>query len=118
RDAGADRERSSRADGDLHRAIAEATHNPYLVDLSDWIRRTVSLGFRAEPYTPAIREQAVVEHGDLAEAVIAGSVDRAVAVAGHHFSLTEERLRELYERTRAIGAAQPGEGATAEARTP
>ena len=105
RDAGVDRERSSRADGDLHRAIAEATHNPYLVDTSDRIRQSVSLGFRAEPSSPAIRERAIVEHGELAEAVIAGSVDRAVAVAGHHFALTEDRLRALYERTRPAGGA-------------
>lgn len=35
RDAGTDREASGRADGALHRAIAEAAGNPYLVDLHD-----------------------------------------------------------------------------------
>lgn len=97
--AGDDREASSRADGALHRAIAEATGNPYLIDLSDRIRHAVSLGFRAEPYSPAIREQALVEHARLAEAVLAGEADRAAALAAHHFAITEERLRALYARS-------------------
>jgi DNA-binding FadR family transcriptional regulator len=101
RSAGDDREASSRADGELHRAIAEASHNPYLVDLSDRIRQQVSLGFRAEPYSAAIRQRAIGEHGVLAQAVLDGDPERAAAVAGHHFSITEERLRALYERTRA-----------------
>jgi GntR family transcriptional regulator, transcriptional repressor for pyruvate dehydrogenase complex len=102
RAAGDDRDASSRADGEVHRAIAEAARNPYLVDLSDRIRHAVSLGFRAEPYSPAIRERAVIEHGELADAVIAGEPGRAAAIAGHHFSITEERLRTLYERARAL----------------
>ena len=60
----------------------------------------MSLGFRAEPYSLSIRERAIVEHGDLAGAVLAGDADRAASVAAHHFGITEERLRALYERTR------------------
>lgn len=102
RSAGGDREASSRADGDLHRAVAEATGNPYLADLSDRIRQAVSLGFGAEPYSPSIRERAIHEHGELAEAVIAGDADAAAAIAGRHFGITEERLRALYERAREV----------------
>lgn len=98
RSAGNDRAASGRADGELHRAIAEATGNPYLVDLSDRIRQAVSLGFRAEPYSLAIREQAIVEHSALADAVIAGDPDRAADIAAHHFSITEKRLRALLAR--------------------
>jgi DNA-binding FadR family transcriptional regulator len=109
RNAGDDREASSRADGALHRAIAGAAHNPYLVDLSDRIRLQVSLGFRAEPYSPAIRQRAIVEHGELAEAVLRGDAERAAAIAIQHFAITEERLRALYERTRPAPAAGAAE---------
>jgi GntR family transcriptional repressor for pyruvate dehydrogenase complex len=97
--AGSDREASSRADGALHRAIAEATANPYLIDLSDRIRQGVSLGFRAEPYSPAIRAKALIEHAELTDAIAVGDVDRAATLAGHHFASTEERLREVYARS-------------------
>ncbi len=100
REAGDDREASSRADGALHRAIAEATGNPYLVDLSDRIRRAVSLGFQAEPYSPAIRRQAIVEHTELADAVLDGDAALAGSLASGHFAITEERLRALYARSR------------------
>ncbi|HSL33773.1 MAG TPA: FadR/GntR family transcriptional regulator [Candidatus Limnocylindrales bacterium] len=116
RAAGDDREASSRADGELHRAIAEAAHNPYLVDLSDRIRLQVSLGFGAEPYSSAIRQRAIGEHGELAQAVLDGDPDRAAAVAGHHFSITEERLRDLHERTRGADGAPPGPRGAADER--
>jgi GntR family transcriptional regulator, transcriptional repressor for pyruvate dehydrogenase complex len=99
RAAGDDRAASGRADGELHRTIAEATGNPYLVDLSDRIRHAVSLGFRAEPYSSAIREQAIVEHAALADAVIEGDPDRAADIAAHHFAITEKRLRALLARS-------------------
>ena len=99
RSAGDDRAASGQADGELHRAIAESTGNPYLEDLSERIRAAVSFGFRAEPYSRAIRRQAIVEHTALAEAVIAGDPERAADIAGHHFSITEERLRALLTRS-------------------
>lgn len=100
RDAG-DREASSRADGAFHASVAQATGNPYLVDLSDRIRQAVSLGFRAEPYTPAIRERAIGEHSQLAAAITDGRPDDAARIARRHFALTEDRLREVYRRAQA-----------------
>lgn len=100
RDAGEDREASGRADGALHLAIAEAAGNPYLVDLHERIRHAVSLGFRHEAFSTAIRERAIGEHAALAAAVIAGDEDRAATIAAQHFGITEERLRALYEQTR------------------
>jgi DNA-binding FadR family transcriptional regulator len=94
-----DRAASSAADGRFHVAIAEATGNPYLVTMSDRIRQAVSLGFRAEPYTPAIRERANREHAALAQAVVAGRGTAAADVARAHFSITEEVLRTLFQRT-------------------
>jgi DNA-binding FadR family transcriptional regulator len=111
RTAGDDREASGRADGALHRAIADAAGNPYLVDLHERIRHAVSLGFRYEAFSPAIRQRAIAEHTALAEAVIAGDADRAAAVAAQHFGITEERLRALYERTREAAGSPGGSGA-------
>jgi DNA-binding FadR family transcriptional regulator len=91
------------ADHALHQAIARATHNERLVDLSARIRREVGLGFDAEPYTPQMRQRALRQHPTLASAVIAGNASRAAIQAASHFSLTEGALAEvrarLYMRT-------------------
>jgi DNA-binding FadR family transcriptional regulator len=96
----ADRNASRLADHALHQAIARATHNARLVELSAGIRREVSLGFDAEPYTPQVRHRAMRQHPALAEAVIVGKPDRAAELAAQHFSLTEDMLRELHARIR------------------
>ncbi len=95
-----DRDSSHLADHALHLAIAKATHNERLVELSASIRREVSLGFDAEPYSPQVRQLAIEQHPSLADAVIAGDADRAAAMAAEHFSLTEDMLRELHARIR------------------
>jgi DNA-binding FadR family transcriptional regulator len=95
-----DRNASHLADQALHRAIAQATHNARLAGLSARIRREVSFGFDAEPYTPEVRRRAVHQHPELAEAVIAGDPGRAASLAARHFSLTEEMLTELHARIR------------------
>ncbi|HTG47456.1 MAG TPA: FadR/GntR family transcriptional regulator [Actinomycetota bacterium] len=100
-DAGTDREASRAADEAMHAAIATATGNPYLVSLSAQIRRQISLGFGAEPYSPEIRARAVKDHTALAEAVIAGKATTAVRVAERHFRLTETVMRELVTRISA-----------------
>jgi DNA-binding FadR family transcriptional regulator len=86
------------ADHALHQAIARATHNSRLVDLSARVRREVGLGFDAEPYTPQMRRRALRQHPTLAEAVIAGDADRAARLAESHFSLTDAMLAELRAR--------------------
>ena len=95
RDAGTDREASRAADEALHAAIAHATQNPYLENLSAMIRSEISLGFGAEPYSAQIRERAIEHHATLADAVIDGDADAAATVARSHFALTESVLREL-----------------------
>jgi GntR family transcriptional regulator, transcriptional repressor for pyruvate dehydrogenase complex len=94
----ANRDASRLADHTLHQAIARATHNSRLVELSARIRREVGLGFDAEPYTPKMRRRALRQHPTLAEAVIAGEADRAAHLADNHFSLTEDTLAELRAR--------------------
>ncbi len=98
RDAGDDREASRAADEALHAAVARATHNPYLVHLSDRIRRDISLGFGAEPYSREIRARALESHAALVGAVETGAADRAAEVAELHFALTETTVRALMER--------------------
>ena len=93
-----DRDTSRLADAARHRAIAQATHNPRLTALSARIRREVSFGFDAEPYSPEVRRRAVRQHPELAEAVIAGDAALAASLAARHFSLTEDLLRELHAR--------------------
>ncbi len=100
RGAGDDREASRVADGDLHASVATATHNAHLRNLSEQIRREISLGFGAEPYSRTIRAKAVTDHAKLAEAVIAGRAPTAARIAAAHFRLTEETVRELRERVR------------------
>lgn len=99
--AGDDRGASSAADQSLHLAIARATQNPYLAELSLQARRQVSLGFGSEPYSPQVRSRALEQHPRLAEAVIEGDAERAAALAQEHFSLTESMVRDLVARIRA-----------------
>jgi GntR family transcriptional regulator, transcriptional repressor for pyruvate dehydrogenase complex len=95
-----DRDASRLADHALHEAIARATHNARLAELSAQSRREISFGFDAEPYTPEVRSRALHQHPSLAEAVITGDSTVAAQLAAEHFSLTEEMLRELYARTK------------------
>ncbi|MFC5501460.1 FadR/GntR family transcriptional regulator [Lysinimonas soli] len=94
-----DRDASRLADLEVHQAIAAATQNPQLAELSLRIRHQVSLGFEAEPYNPTVRAAAVQQHAELARAVIEGRGDDAAEIADTHFSLTADILRELHART-------------------
>ena len=85
---------------DAARHVAHAAHNGRLVELSARIRREVSFGFDAEPYSAEVRRRAVHQHPELADAVIAGDAATAASVAAQHFSLTEDLLRELHARIR------------------
>lgn len=99
-EAGNDREASRAADQAVHAAIATATRNPYLANLSAQVRREISLGFGAEPYSPKIRAAAIRDHTRLAETVIAGDQAAASRIASRHFRLTETVLRDLVSQVR------------------
>src|SRR4029453_17089797 len=103
--AGDDREASRAADQAVHAAVAKATRNPYLANLSGQIRRQISLGFGAEPYSREIRRHAVKDHTALAEAVIDGRGPAAARVAEGPFRVAETVLRRLMSR---IGELAPG----------
>lgn len=100
--AAPDREASRAADQALHEAVAGATQNPYLANLSSLIRSEISLGFGAEPYSAEIRAKAVKGHTRLARAIAAGDPAAAARVAGTHFRLTESVVRELKSRINAV----------------
>ena len=106
--AGADRDSSRMADLALHRAIADATHNPHLTSLSLSIRHDISFGFEAEPYSPEVRGRALHQHPVLAQAVIDGHPDQAATLAAEHFSLTESMLRGLHARVMLRAGTPPG----------
>lgn len=106
-DRAPDREASRLADSAVHQAIARAAHNGRLLELSARIRREVSFGFDAEPYSPEVRRRAIHQHPELAEAVIAGDSATAASVAAQHFSLTEDLLRELHARIRLRTEGDP-----------
>jgi GntR family transcriptional regulator, transcriptional repressor for pyruvate dehydrogenase complex len=101
RAAGKDREKSRAADEALHMAVARASHNAYLLALSSRMREEIGLGFSAEPYNAAIRRAALIDHGELAEAIMARDVERAGSVADRHFTLTERAIRDLASRVDA-----------------
>jgi DNA-binding FadR family transcriptional regulator len=99
-----DREASRAADQALHAGVARAAQNPYLLLLSGQIRRELSLGFGAEPYSAEIRARALDDHASLVAAIAACNPDHAAGTATEHFSLTETRLRDL--RARIGGTAR------------
>jgi GntR family transcriptional regulator, transcriptional repressor for pyruvate dehydrogenase complex len=103
----ADRGASRSADITVHRAIARAAHNGRLTELSDRIRREVSFGFDAEPYSPEVRRRAVHQHPELAQAVVDGDSEAAARAAARHFALTEDLLRELHARIRLRAEGEP-----------
>jgi DNA-binding FadR family transcriptional regulator len=110
-----DREASRVADAQLHHAIATATHNEMLVDFSLRMRASVSMNLGAEPYTPAVRDAAMIEHENLAAAVVGGDPGRASQIAASHFRVTERLIRELRERVEAATSQSDASVAASEA---
>jgi DNA-binding FadR family transcriptional regulator len=106
----ADRDASRLADAAMHQAIARAAHNTRLAELSARIRREVSLGFDAEPYSPEVRRRALHQHPELAHAIVAGDPALAASLAAGHFSLTEDLLRELHARIRVRSGREADAG--------
>jgi DNA-binding FadR family transcriptional regulator len=98
--AAPDHDASRRADTALHLAIAEATHNPFLVKLSVDLRSRITLDLGAEPYTDETRRIAVGQHRELVAAIIAGRPDEAADIAARHFMLSENLFRRLADRAR------------------
>lgn len=107
RNAGTDRNASRLADLEVHQAIAAATHNSQLAELSMRLQHEVGLGFHGEPFSEDVRRRAVEQHAALAAAVLDRLPEDAVRLAREHFALTEELLNALHERTAAAAPPEP-----------
>ena len=94
----ADRDESRLADTALHLAVAEATHNPVLVGMSQDLRAKITLNLGAEPYTDEARRTAIVQHTELVAAVTDGEGELASAIAAKHFAISENLIRQLVDR--------------------
>ena len=94
----ADHDESRLADTALHLAIAEATHNPVLVGMSQDLRAKITLNLGAEPYTDEARRTAIVQHSELVAAVTDGRGDAAADIAARHFAMSENLIRKLVDR--------------------
>lgn len=86
------------ADVDLHRSVAAAAHNTLLADFSRQLLAQVSLGISHEPFTPELRDMAVPQHRALVDAIIGGDPGKAAAIAGEHFKITEQALRDAVDK--------------------
>src|SRR4051794_35804177 len=82
-------------DGTLHRTVLAATGNALLAEMSRDLLARTTVGVPREPYRREVFAQAVDEHAELVAAVVAGDVQRAGAVARHHFALSADALRKI-----------------------
>lgn len=100
-----DHDASRRADAGLHLAIAKATHNTILVEMSVDFRTRISLNLGAEPYTDEVRRIAIGQHRDLVAAIVEGRTGDAGEIAANHFKLSENLFRDLIARAAGEGGA-------------
>jgi GntR family transcriptional repressor for pyruvate dehydrogenase complex len=103
--AAPDHDASRSADSSLHLAIAQATQNAMLVEISVSFRTRVSLNLGAEPYTDEVRQTAITQHQELVSAVINGRADEAADIAARHFTLSENLIRSLVNRAKEESSA-------------
>lgn len=108
-----ERGESQAADQALHAAIAHAAHNRFWSELSTQLRYQVTQGLGAEPFSAELRRRGEEQHPVLAQAVIAGDVDRAGALAAEHFALTSDAIERLLvsvtrEQGEQVGGVPPG----------
>ena len=112
--AAPDHDASRRADSELHHAIAEASQNSILVELSLDLRTRISLNLGAEPYTDEVRRMAICQHQALVTAITAGNAAEAADIAASHFTLSEDLIRALVARAQAEDEADSVTGQESE----
>jgi GntR family transcriptional repressor for pyruvate dehydrogenase complex len=86
------------ADQAIHRAVASATQNTHVLAMRESILATITLGIGIEPYSPSHYEQALNEHAELVEAIVAGDVDAAGGIAERHFEITRDLVQRVLDR--------------------
>jgi GntR family transcriptional regulator, transcriptional repressor for pyruvate dehydrogenase complex len=104
------------ADVAFHRAIAEATHNPYYVAVLDYLTQFVVPAVRASRGHAALREdfarEVAAEHREIAEAIRRRDGDAARAAAQNHLDRALARIRRAErevlpkDKTRGRGKAR------------
>lgn len=86
------------ADQAIHRAVASATQNTHVLAMRESILATITLGIGIEPYSPTHYDQALNEHTELVEAIIAGDIDEAGGIAARHFEITRDVVQRVLDR--------------------
>jgi GntR family transcriptional repressor for pyruvate dehydrogenase complex len=86
------------ADQAIHRAVASATQNTHVLAMREGILATITLGIGIEPYSASHYDQALNEHTELVEAIIAGDVDEAGGIAERHFEITRDLVQRVLDR--------------------
>jgi GntR family transcriptional regulator, transcriptional repressor for pyruvate dehydrogenase complex len=86
------------ADQEIHRAVASATQNAHVLAMRESILATITLGIGIEPYSPSHYDQALDEHAELVEAIIAGDVGEAGDIAERHFEITRDFVQRVLDR--------------------
>jgi len=104
------------ADVAFHRAIAEATHNPYYVAVLDYLTQFVVPAVRASRGHAALREdfarEVEAEHCEITEAIRQRDSDAARTAAQNHLDRALARIRRAEkevlpkDRTRGPGKAR------------
>jgi len=104
------------ADVAFHRAIAEATHNPYYVAVLDYLTQFVVPAVRASRGHAALREdfarEVEAEHSEIAEAIRQRDSAAARAAAQNHLDRALARIRRAekevlpQDKTRGRGKAR------------
>lgn len=84
----ADARTSREADHRLHGALAAATANPHLANLSRQLIGAGTIGFPADPYSPELHDRALGQHRELVGAVARGDAEAAATLARAHFLVT------------------------------
>jgi len=93
-DANISHEELLRSDVELHRAIAEASHNPLLVSL---LASISALGYESRAMTvkiPGVAERTHLEHEAIADAIGARAPDRARAAMLEHVARVRDAALE------------------------
>jgi DNA-binding FadR family transcriptional regulator len=91
-------EEAHSADQAIHRAVASATQNAHVLAMRESILATITLGIGIEPYSPSHYEQALGEHAELVEAIVAGNVGEAGNIAERHFEITRDIVQRVLDR--------------------
>lgn len=86
------------ANNALHTALAQATHNPYLIGLDLALRARISLGFITESCTEETQYASIVQHDQLVRAILEGNAVAAADYAAEHVLLNEKGFRLVQEQ--------------------